>query len=136
MQTNEILEALDRQIAQLQQARALLTNQTSQLQTGKRRGRPKSSDSKTAKSVPAAAKTSKRTMSAEGKARIAAAQKARWAAKKKTTKSAVTTSAPAAVGKAINSPPKPAKKSAKTTARVKSAPVVRTSATEAVAAGS
>jgi hypothetical protein len=100
MQTNEILEALDRQIAQLQQARALLTNQASQLQTGKRRGRPKSSDSKMAKSVPAAANTAKRTMSAEGKARIAA------------------------------------KKSAKKTARVKSAPVVKTSATEAVAAGS
>src|ERR1700722_1379879 len=94
MQTNEILEAIDQKISQLQQARALLINQASQLQTGKRRGRPKSSDSKTAKSVPAAAKTAKRTMSAEGKARIAAAQKARWGAKKKATKSAVGKSAP------------------------------------------
>ena len=124
MQTNEIREAIDQKISQLQQARALLTNQASQLQTGKRRGRPKSSD--TAKSVLAAAKTAKRTMSAEGKARIAAAQKARWAAKKEATKSA-----PAAVGKAIKSAPKPAKKSAKTTARVKSAPVLKTSSTEA-----
>jgi hypothetical protein len=136
MQTNEILEAIDQKISQLQQARALLTNQASQLQTGKRRGRPKSSDSKTAKSIPAAAKTAKRTMSAEGKARIAAAQKARWAAKKKATKSAVTKSAPAAARKTIKSAPKQAKKSAKKTAGVKSAPVVKTSATEAVAAGS
>jgi len=134
MQTNEIREAIDQKISQLQQARALLTNQASQLQTGKRRGRPKSSD--TAKSVLAAAKTAKRTMSAEGKARIAAAQKARWAAKKKATKSAVTKSAPATVRKVIQSAPKPGKRSAKTTARAKSAPVVKTSSTEAVAAGS
>jgi hypothetical protein len=134
MQTNKILEAIDQQISQLQQARALLTNQASQLQTGKRRGRPKSSDSKTAKAnAPAAVKTAKRTMSAEGRARIAAAQKARWAAKKKATKSA-----PATVRKAIKSAPKPGKNAvapAKKNTRVKSAPVVKTSATEAVAAG-
>jgi hypothetical protein len=125
MQTNEILEAIDQQISQLQQARALLTNQASQLQTGKRRGRPKSSDSKTAKvSAPAAVKTSKRTMSEEGKARIAAAQKARWAAKKRATKSAksaVAKSAPATVRTAIKSALRPGKKQvapANKTARV------------------
>jgi hypothetical protein len=124
MQTNEILEAIDQKISQLQQARALLTNQASQLQTGKRRGRPKSSDSKTAKSAPAAAKTAKRTMSAEGKARIAAAQKARWAAKKRATKSAksaVAKSAPATVRTAIKSALRPGKKQvapANKTARV------------------
>ena len=133
MQTNEILEAIDQQIAQLQQARAFLTNETSQLQTGKRRGRPKSSDRKTAKAIaPAAVKTSKRTMSEEGKARIAAAQKARWAAKKNATKPAVAKSAPVTMRKAIKSATKPGRKAlspAKRAARAKRAPTVKTPAT-------
>ena len=56
----------------------------------KRRGRPKGSGAKAVivkKSAPAVpAETLKRTLSVEGKARIAAAQKTRWAATKKVTK--------------------------------------------------
>ena len=66
MQTNEILAAIDKQISQLQQARALLGVDADD----KQRGRPKGSLSKAIKaSAPAAAKTSKRTMSEAGKAR-------------------------------------------------------------------
>ncbi len=83
MNINDILEAIDQQITQLQQARALLAgNESSDAPTGKRRGRPKGSANQTIKaSAPVAAKSGKRTMSPEGRARIAAAQKARWAAK-------------------------------------------------------
>jgi len=59
MNTNDILAAIDQHITQLQQARALLAGNESM-------GAP----------------TGKRTMSPEGRARIAAAQKARWAAKR------------------------------------------------------
>ena len=95
MNTNEILEAIDQQITQLQKARALLadtagetaaitTTEQKTQPTGKRRGRPKGSVSKKSVAVaPVAQKAARRTMSAEGKARIAAAQKARWAAQKK-----------------------------------------------------
>ena len=85
MQTYEILAVIDGQISQLQQARALLTgNETAARLTGKKRGRPKGSGAKkTGTSVPQQPRAGKRTMSAEGKARIAAAQKVRWAAQKK-----------------------------------------------------
>jgi hypothetical protein len=95
MNTDEILEAIDQQITQLQKARALLADTAGETPVitatkeqiepaGKRRGRPKGSVSKKSVAVaPVAKKTARRTMSAEGKARIAAAQKARWAAQKK-----------------------------------------------------
>jgi hypothetical protein len=114
MQTNEILEALDAQIIKLQQARAILAGvsvPTTEVATTKRRGRPKGSVSKpTTQTAPALpVKSSKRAMSAEGKARLVAALKARWAAKKKNDKLAK-----AAVAKVSPSPakksPKPAKK--------------------------
>lgn len=98
MNTNEILEAIDQQITQLQKARELLaganadaaavatTKQPAKKSPGKRRGSPKGSVNKKSVNVPPVVKkASKRTMSAEGKARIAAAQKARWAAQKKAT---------------------------------------------------
>ncbi len=86
---NEILEAIDVEIAKLQQVRAMLAGGTDVVATveslTKRRGRPKGSVNKTA----APAKTStKRVLSVEGRARIAAAQKARWAAKKTANKRA------------------------------------------------
>jgi hypothetical protein len=88
MQTTEIVEALDAQIIKLQRARALLAGVSvpaEKVATGKRRGRPKGSVSKpTEHTVPAVpVKASKRTMSPEGKARLVAALKARWAARKK-----------------------------------------------------
>jgi len=110
MQTNEILEALDTQIIKLQQARAILAGvsvPTTEVATVKQRGRPKGSVSKpstqTASALPV--RSSKRMMSPEGKARLVAALKARWAAKKKNDKSTE-----AAVAKVS---PSPAKKSPK-----------------------
>lgn len=84
---DNIIASIDQEIARLQKAKALLSGLpelSSLVATGKRRGRPPGSGKtavapKAAKAVKAAAK---RTMSAEGKARIAAAQKKRWAAQK------------------------------------------------------
>jgi hypothetical protein len=64
MNLNDLLSSIDSEIAILQQARALLTG------TG----------SRTAKAGRSAKK--KHTMSAEGRARIAAGQRKRWAAQK------------------------------------------------------
>jgi hypothetical protein len=89
MNTKDILEAIDQQISKLQQARTLLsespTIQAKKPVAAKRRGRPKGSVNQRPEAIsPATVKTNKRTMSAEGKARIAAAQKARWSAQKAT----------------------------------------------------
>ncbi len=129
----EVLRALDAQIARLQQARQLLSESAStpvpEIEPAKRRGRP-----------PAAAKpvqtkpTGKRTMSDEGKARIAAAQKKRWAKSKKAAKAAVTpiaakkTSAPAkkAPAKKAAAPVKPAAPAKAVTKKV-AAPVKKAS---------
>jgi hypothetical protein len=98
MNTSEIIEAIDQEILKLQQARALLADAPAvqatkpvavKSATGKRRGRPKGSVNKKAEiAAPVVIKPAKRTLTAEGKARIAAAQKARWAAQKKTSKPA------------------------------------------------
>lgn len=71
MTTNDIVSALDAEIAHLQQVRALLVGTE---QPAKRRpGRPKGSiGANPDRTVPR-----KRVMSAAGKARIAAAQRAR-----------------------------------------------------------
>jgi hypothetical protein len=69
MDTTEIIQTIDAEIARLERARALLNGHTST----PKRGRPAS-----LKTV-ATPKPQRRTMSAEGRARIAAAQKARWA---------------------------------------------------------
>lgn len=69
MNTQDILSAIDAEIARLQSARALLAGTVS-----KRRGRPRTSGS------PAA--TKKRTMSAAGRKKIAEAQRKRWARQK------------------------------------------------------
>jgi hypothetical protein len=55
----EILQAINAEIMRLEQVRALLTDQAAPLKRG--------------------AKPQRRKVSAEGRARIAAAQKARWA---------------------------------------------------------
>ena len=88
MQVQALIAALDEEIARLRQARELIGGTTEV----KRRGRPKGSTNKSAgTSAPSKAKATRaaaggarprRQMSAEGKARIAAAQKARWAAQK------------------------------------------------------
>jgi hypothetical protein len=81
MDTSALVAQIDSEIARLQTARAAIADLdgSPSAPTGKRRGRPKGSTN-------APAKKAKRKMSAEGKARIAAAQKKRWAASKKAAK--------------------------------------------------
>jgi hypothetical protein len=79
MNTNEILSAIDAEISKLQQARSILGSYSEPLSIKRGPGRPK-------KTAVLAKIVAKRTMSAEGKARIAAAQKKRWAAAKKAAK--------------------------------------------------
>jgi hypothetical protein len=79
MTTIEIISAVDEEISKLQQARSLLTEYPDPTPSAIRRGpgRPKKAVS---------AKPVKRVLSPEAKARIAAAQKKRWAAHKKAAK--------------------------------------------------
>ena len=88
MNTASILAQIDAEILKLQEAKALLNGAVSK----KGPGRPKKS---VAVAAPAKAKTTaKRVLSPEAKARIAAAQQARWAkvrkAAKKSAKAAAT----------------------------------------------
>ena len=64
---DKILAAIDEEIARLRQVRSLLaqTKTTTKTTAGKKRGRPK-----------------KRTLSADARARIAEAQRKRWAKQK------------------------------------------------------
>ena len=78
MQSTEIIAVLDQEIARLQQARTLLGGS----EPTRRRGRPKGSTSTTPATTASNGKK-KNTMTAEGRASIARAQKARWAAHKK-----------------------------------------------------
>jgi hypothetical protein len=82
MGLSEILAMIDREIAQLQNARALLTSAGAPV-AKKKAGRPR----KVAEAVwPETAKPvkKKRNLSPEGRKRIAEAVKRRWAAQKKT----------------------------------------------------
>jgi len=85
MSIESIVTAIDQQIANLQKVRILLVSASV---TGKRRGRPPAIA--TIKSVTASAavtaKRSKRKMSAEGRARIVAAQNPGWAKIRKAAK--------------------------------------------------
>ncbi len=75
MNMNEILSAIDTEISKLQQARAILTGYSDPIAAPTKRGpgRPKKISSEPAK------KSAKRVMSEEARAKIAAAQKKRWA---------------------------------------------------------
>lgn len=99
MAIQDVLRLIDEEISKLQRARVLILDEPASELQSKRRGRPKGSGSKNSKTiVPIVKKVVKRVISAEGKARIAAAQKARWAAQntgaplKKAAKIAKTTS--------------------------------------------
>ncbi len=76
MDTKEIIAQIDTEIARLQQVKGILSGTTTKAE----RGRPK----KASAATPVVAK--KRTLSAEARAKIAAAQKARWAKVKKAKK--------------------------------------------------
>ena len=102
MNTNEIVTALDTEIARLTQIRDLLgevnggsangrsssdaaihaSSRTTQSSERKRPGRPKGSKNKSTSFNPEEFAPKRRTMSAAGKERIAAAQRARWARQK------------------------------------------------------
>jgi hypothetical protein len=69
MSTNEIIEAIDAEIRRLQEAKALLDGGTTSTPAAKPSPKP-----------------GRRTISAAGRARIVAAQKARWARTKKAAK--------------------------------------------------
>jgi hypothetical protein len=86
MGVSEILASVDREIALLQQARALLSGGVAPAPK-KKVGRPRkivAAPKKVAAVAPAAkpAKKKKRNLSPEGRARIAEAVKRRWAAQK------------------------------------------------------
>ena len=84
MVISEILEIIDLNITQLQQARALLAGGVISAPK-KAVGRPKKAVTVTKKATttaPAAKPAKKRTLSPEGRKRIADAAKKRWAAKK------------------------------------------------------
>jgi hypothetical protein len=72
MNTTPIIQFIDEELARLEQAKAVLNGHT----TPAKRGRPIGSQARTAKPV-------RRKISPEGRARIAAAQKARWAKAKR-----------------------------------------------------
>ena len=95
MNTSSIIEAIDKEIGKLQQARSILAGvsapaPSAPASTG-RRGRPKGSK-KAVKSatvaVASAPVKAKRVLSAEGRARISAALKKRYAANKRAAKKA------------------------------------------------
>jgi topoisomerase IA-like protein len=69
MDTTELLSSIDYEIARLQEARALLAGRDGHVRRGRNPGK-------------------KWTMSAEARARIAAAQRKRWAHQKKAAKAA------------------------------------------------
>jgi hypothetical protein len=92
MGVSEILASVDREIALLQQARALLSGTVAPAPK-KKVGRPRkivAAPKKAAAVKPAAkpAKKKKRNLSPEGRARIAEAVKRRWAAQKAAQKAA------------------------------------------------
>ncbi len=79
MNTNEILSQIDAEIARLQQVKTILSGTTT--------ARAKRGPNK-ARVVPTPITAKRRKISPEGRARIAAAQKARWAKSKKAAKAA------------------------------------------------
>jgi hypothetical protein len=87
MNTEAIIEQIDAEISKLQQAKVLLSGATA-TSTKRSAGRPKTSPVAARILSVAPAKSVKRVMSAEGKARIAEAQKARWAKSKRADKKA------------------------------------------------
>ena len=103
MNTSDIVVAIDAEIAQLQKVKALLTG--TDLTTKRKPGRPAgvaaSNKATSFNPVEFAKKIKRRSMSAEGRAKIAAAQKARWAKSRKVAKKAVHKAASGPAKKAV-----------------------------------
>ena len=166
MNMNAILSELDREISRLTQVRQLLseagepsgdlrqgsTNDTAATESSdaapkRGRGRPKGSTNKSAKAQPEAS-APRRVMSPEGKARIAEAQRLRWARQKGTASATVSKAGsakpatpaqkrrgrPASAGKKAAVPPAGRRVSAaKTTAKQASGPRGRSQARKSAA---
>jgi hypothetical protein len=125
MNTSDIVVAIDAEIAQLQKVKELLTgiDSSTKRKPGRPAGVPSSKNATTFNPMESAKKAKRRTLSAEGRARIAAAQKARWdkskrVAKKPTHKTASGPTKKAVTAKAVN----------RKTAQVKKTRVVKKSA--------
>lgn len=82
LDTANIIEEIDSEISRLEQAKAILSGTA----TKRSPGRPKRAQS-VIKTV--VAEPTKRVMSAEGRAKVAAAQKLRWAKSRRAAKKAV-----------------------------------------------
>lgn len=82
MGVSDILASIDREIGQLQKARAVLVAVTGTA-AKKRPGRPRKVAAEAAALPAKPAKKKKRNLSPEGRKRIAEAVKRRWAAQKK-----------------------------------------------------
>lgn len=104
MDTVSIIQEIDAQISRLQQAKAILTGTTAK----RGRGRPKATE---VASKTLAIEPRKHALSAEARAKIAAAQRARWAKSKRADRKAA--KKVAAVKKAAPAKAAPAKNVAK-----------------------
>jgi hypothetical protein len=82
MAVSEILASIDREIAQLQKARAVLEGANAPA-AKKKAGRPRKVAAVVVPAAAKAAKKKKRNLSPEGRKRIAEAVKRRWAAQRK-----------------------------------------------------
>ena len=82
MNQSEMIQSLRVEIAKLQRALDALLDEPSTPEPARRPGRPSGSGNRATSFNPEEFAPKKRTKSAEGKARIAAAQKKRWAAQK------------------------------------------------------
>jgi len=78
MNTAKMIAALDEELARLRQVRELLAGDAPEEPVKRKRGRPAKAAVKTAPPV-----SKKRNLSDEARARIAEAQKRRWAAQKR-----------------------------------------------------
>jgi hypothetical protein len=121
MDTNDIVLAIDAEIAQLQKVKALLTG--TDVAMKRKPGRPAGASAPATSFNPvefAEKPEKRRTMSTEGRAKIAAAQKARWAKSKRAAKKASRKAASAPPKKAVTAKPVTRK-----TAQVKKAVAVK-----------
>lgn len=110
---DEMIQSLRNEIAKLQRVLDLLLGQGGEDTEIRRPGRPKGSGNKATSFNPEEFAPRKRTMSADGKARIAAAQKKRWAAQKAATPDRVVRKQAASTEKTSKRvPPKSARKPA------------------------
>ncbi|RZU39186.1 hypothetical protein [Edaphobacter modestus] len=124
MNTSDIVLAIDAEITQLQKVKALLTDPD--LTTKRKPSRPVGvaapNKATSFNPVEFAKKSKRRTMSAEGRAKIAAAQKARWEKSKRVAKTLHTRLLQKPAKKAVT-----AKAVDRKTAQVKKARTVRKS---------